>query len=116
MRGRASSNSRQSAVSGRRCRSAIGASISRIARSARSGRVMTSSIPLRMMGSQTRSKRPPKSCELGPFLILSNFHHWLVGLILCHLNADIDPAAMAVVKSAGEIRTPKRSHHMITLS
>jgi hypothetical protein len=51
MCGRASSNSRQSACSGRRCRSAIGASISRIARSARSGRVMTSSIPLRMMGA-----------------------------------------------------------------
>jgi hypothetical protein len=39
MCGRATSNSCQSAYSGRRCRSAIGASISRIARSARSGRV-----------------------------------------------------------------------------
>jgi hypothetical protein len=46
MCGRASSNSRQSAFSGRRCRSAIGASISKTARSARSGRVMTSSMPI----------------------------------------------------------------------
>jgi hypothetical protein len=44
MCGRASSNSRQSAVSGRRCRSAIGASISRMARSARSARVIMSSL------------------------------------------------------------------------
>ena len=49
MRGRASWNCRHS-ISGRRCRSAIGVSISRIALSARSGRGMTSSISLRMMG------------------------------------------------------------------
>jgi hypothetical protein len=50
MRGRASSNSRQSVFSGRRCLSDIAASVSRIARSARSARVMISSIPLRMTG------------------------------------------------------------------
>ena len=51
MRGCAGSKSRQISFSGRRRASEVERSVRKIARSARSGRVMTSSMPLRMIGT-----------------------------------------------------------------
>src|SRR5262249_5465448 len=49
-RGGATSNSRHSSLSGRRCPSPMGAKVRKIARSPRSGRRTTSSIPFKRIG------------------------------------------------------------------
>src|ERR1700751_5720034 len=58
MQGRAISNSRQSSASGRRCASPMGAKVRKIARSPRSGRLITSSITGRMRKNGCKAKEP----------------------------------------------------------
>ena len=50
MRGRVISNSRNSSISGHRCAAPMGARVRKMARSPRSGRLTTSSIPFKRIG------------------------------------------------------------------